>query len=159
MLRKLQRRQLVLITTNCNENFLTMHKLLKRCILHSLGENPAELQRIFDLALLFVRKGFPAQSEIMIPSNELWQSCAQYLTDVLSLQSVHELLKSLSVTIGFAELLCDAGNYLWERSMHSDASRVLKTAGSICESLKDDNFDLQARIHCLSAILNCELGI
>jgi tetratricopeptide (TPR) repeat protein len=43
--------------------------------------------------------------------------------------------------------------------MHLDASEILDAAMSICECLKGDHFDLQARIHCLSAVLKFELGI
>ena len=36
-----------------------------------------------------------------------------------------------------AGILCDAGNYLWERELRDDGLEVLETAKGICESSPD----------------------
>ena len=89
-----------------------------------------------------IRNAFPVQSPIGVPLNNKWSIYERYLPHVLTLHTMYSGTNPpLTGTVSFADLLCDAGYYMWDRNMGLKGVGILETAGKIC--LLDKNRHLR----------------
>jgi tetratricopeptide (TPR) repeat protein len=109
-------------------------------ILNSLDDGKG-IQHVFNQAVALVRRSLPRPSPYMVPLYDHWEVFETYIPHVLSLQSTY--LKShppLCGTPQFAELLCNAGAYLYERGLSASGLAVLCTAEQVCAELREEHF-------------------
>jgi tetratricopeptide (TPR) repeat protein len=94
-------------------------------------------------ALRMIRAMVPKQSPSSTPSNHHWATHDEYLPHVLSLRNIYreragaKLLRLSDIGLEFAELLSDAGNYMYERYIIPEAFAVLETAEQIISKLPE----------------------
>lgn len=83
-----------------------------------------------------VRKAFPVQSPIGVPVNHKWDIYERYMPHVLALHTIYlgskDESNSIHGTAELADLLCDAGYYMWDRNMVEEGMKILDTADKIC---------------------------
>ncbi|KAI9735121.1 MAG: hypothetical protein M1834_001709 [Cirrosporium novae-zelandiae] len=154
-------RQLVKRASTPSGTFLSIHRALQLNILHKLDQNLETRQIIFERALRLVRRGFPRQSAIQVPSNENWQTNEFYLPHVLSLKLFFERSSPpVKATMVLAELLGDVGNYMWERAFYKQGLETLELAERICENLSSaEDVMEQSMIFTIIGVLSEEVGI
>jgi len=106
-----------------------------------------------------VRAVFPRQSPYRAPVNDLWPVYAKYLPHVLSLCKTYSTFqKPFKPLLRFAELLSDAGNYMWERGLLKDAFEMLATAELICDQALDPDDPNPIRSSVLAVTASFELN-
>ncbi|RFU30827.1 hypothetical protein B7463_g5472, partial [Scytalidium lignicola] len=154
-------RQLVKRDTVSGTPVLSIHRALQLNLLHKLDQEPELRQKVFNEALYYVRRVFPRPSAIQAPSNDKWQASEVYLPQVLSLQAVFESSAAppIKCCMSFAGLLSDAGNYLWEQALYSQAFETLQIAERICETCEDLDMMEQSKIITLAACVTLDIGI
>ncbi|KAK3984497.1 hypothetical protein QBC44DRAFT_252748 [Cladorrhinum sp. PSN332] len=119
---------------------LSIHRSFQKNLVFRLDQTPQDRQQVFDRAVKLVRNCFPVQSPIGVPVSHKWDDYKKYLPHVLSLHTMYRQTTSppgheIEVNAGFAELLCDAGYYMWDRNIGSEGISVLETADKICHQL------------------------
>lgn len=121
---------------------LVIHRSLQKNLLFRFDRDRSKKQQVFERATKLVRKNFPVQSPIGVPVNHRWAIYESYLPHVLTLHAVYLSSKpELYGTVQFADLLCDAGYYMWDRHLGREGIPVLETAERIC--LQDENKHLR----------------
>lgn len=157
----LRSRNLVKTDRNSDGPSLSIHRTFQRNVLHRLDTSITERQQTFARAVALVRQVFPAQSPIGVPVNEKCNICERYLPHVISLHTVFLQSKPpIEPTRKFADLLADAGYYMWDRSLCKDGLIILDTAEKVCTMLDSEKMGmLRANILvALGSLLN-EIGI
>ena len=142
-----------------HEPAFSIHRSLKRALLYKLDDDPDKRQKQFKCAFELVRQAFPRQSPYRAPVNHLWPIYEKYLPQVISLHTAY----STSVTplrpfLAFSELLSDAGNYMWERSLTSNAFPILATATKICNQVLEPDDPNPIRTSVLGVVASFELN-
>lgn len=130
IVRNLRKRSLI----SRDNGLVSIHRQLQRNLLHSLDRDLGRRDSIFLRALRTVRRVFPRQPPINEHMSEFWSICEMYLPQVLSLHSVFvNSYPQLAGSLEFAALLCDSGQYMWERNLSESAIAVLNLAKRICD--------------------------
>ncbi|KAH7408885.1 hypothetical protein BKA64DRAFT_570324 [Cadophora sp. MPI-SDFR-AT-0126] len=139
------------------EPALSIHRSLKQALLYKLDQDPQKRQKRFNRAFELVRQVFPRQSPYRAPVNDLWPVYERYLPQVLSLHTSYVTSETpLAPSLPFAELLSDAGNYLWERSLTKDAFTILATATEICDEVLEIDDPNPVRTSILAVVASFE---
>src|SRR5579862_7624475 len=139
---------------------LLMHRSLQRSVLHRLDEDPKILQATFDMSVTLVRKGFPRQSPIQFPQNDIWEKCEKYSSHVMSLMTVYDAsAQPPEPSVDFAQVLSDTSNYFWERNIFGDGLRASNTAERVCGKFGDKYKKQRADIHTVAASIRGNYGI
>ena len=111
--------------------------------------------------MFLVRQVYPTQSPIGAPVHGQWNHFEEYLSHVISLHNVFLQSKPpIEPTRVFADLLADAGYYMWDRNYCKDGIAVLETAESICTSLESERMGiLRANVLAVLGSLLNDIGI
>ncbi|CAK7243705.1 MAG: hypothetical protein STHCBS139747_005231 [Sporothrix thermara] len=105
---------------------------------------------IFGTAYELIRNRLPRPS-LDTPEQAKWDAFKEYLPHVLSLQRAYaDPLSIVNVKpfLGLAELFKDGGVLLWQRYIHGDALKLLRSAERVLDQLpqKDDNLRSEINI-------------
>lgn len=139
---------------------LYVHRLLQTAIRLNLDSNPNELQAVFEHAVRLVRSVVPKQSAVHDPQNDLWTTCEQYQSQVMSLYRVYESQKtSLKLSVEFAELLSDTAYYFYERELYREGKELVGTAKKILDAMPKAPLRIQANLYSLGAAMRWDVGI
>ncbi|KAL2431948.1 hypothetical protein ABEF95_004385 [Exophiala dermatitidis] len=131
----LRERHLVERDERGGDFFLRIHRSFRRSVLHRLDKNLDQRQRAYDKAFTALRDVFP-RIEFTSRTEDRWPLVQKYLPQVLSLQSCYVASEPrITASIEFADLLCDAGTFLWEQNIFKDSMPMLYLAEQICEEL------------------------
>ncbi|CAI7622461.1 unnamed protein product [Penicillium glandicola] len=115
------------------ESALSIHRSLQKNLLFRLDRDPKARQSVFQRAMAFVRNCFPVQSPIGVPVNNRWAEYEKYLPHALALHKIYlESDGGISGTAELADLLCDAGYYMWDRNLGLAGISILESAEKIC---------------------------
>ncbi|KAL9043636.1 MAG: hypothetical protein Q9214_003184, partial [Letrouitia sp. 1 TL-2023] len=159
--RSLVKRRLIQAKTVEGELCLSLHRSLQRSIRETAAKDATILQKVFDQALILVRKAFPASSPIQVPDPSSWRGHQRLLPHVMSLQSAFVEAKSaIRGSKKFAGLLSDAGVNQWARGFTRDGLLLLTTAERVLDSVHTDISNLmRADIHSFIALMHDNTGI
>ncbi|KAH8691082.1 hypothetical protein GQ44DRAFT_780319 [Phaeosphaeriaceae sp. PMI808] len=119
---------------------LRIHRALQLALLLRLDHNPDERQVFFRKAYELVRASFPHR-DMTSRSPKYDPVWRENIPQVISLQRAFERSEPpIASDIEFAELLADAGSFLWEQQINKTARSVLERGEKIAmEVLKDDD--------------------
>ncbi|MCJ1381135.1 hypothetical protein MMC17_004244 [Xylographa soralifera] len=160
MITELNRRRLITVQSQDDEEVLGIHRSLQQKILQDLGKDPQRREEVFAQAFALIRKRFPLPSPIQVPEPEKWPACKEYLPHVLHLQKVvMEYLPSIQPSVALTRLLSDGGINLWERGMTSEGLRLLRSAEALLDKLACQEDQLRANIHVIIALLVQDDGL
>ncbi|KAH7000615.1 hypothetical protein EDB80DRAFT_114451 [Ilyonectria destructans] len=121
---------------------LAIHRSLQKNLVFRLDKDPESRQKVFERAMKLIRKCFPVQSPIGVPVNHRWATYERYLPHVLALHTIYVDSKpEMRGSAEFADLICDAGYYMWDRNLGWEGIPILETAEKIC--LLDENRHLR----------------
>jgi tetratricopeptide (TPR) repeat protein len=135
-------RHLVRTQGDPEEPAFAIHRSLQKNLLFRLDRDKTVRQNVFERTMKIIRNAFPVQSPIGVPVNDKWSIYERYLPHVLTLHTMYSSTNPpLTGTASFADLLCDAGYYMWDRNMGLEGIPILETAGKIC--LLDENRHLR----------------
>jgi tetratricopeptide (TPR) repeat protein len=138
----------------------SIHRALQLNILHRLDQELTERQFTFDKAVTLVRQVYPRQSEMQAPSNENWRENAKWLPHAMQLQIVFECSNPpMKADSRFAELLSDAGNYMWERALYEQGVKTLELAERIYDTDIQDAVIEHSKVLTILGIVNQEIGV
>jgi tetratricopeptide (TPR) repeat protein len=138
-----------------------MHRSLQQHLLFYLRIDSTKRDVVFLETLELVSKTFPRQSPWQSPVNEKWDRYEKYIPHVWTLWS-HFIHSSPPIvgTVELATVLCDAGNYFWERGLGQNGLLMLRTANQICESLSKESLgSIHADTLTLIACLLVDAGL
>jgi hypothetical protein len=143
--------------------FFSIHRSLQWILLNILDRDTGSRQNVFDEAVLLVSEFVPKASPIMVPLPDQWPALQQYLPQVLSLWSVYtKSTPAIRSTNNFAELLCNAGAYMYERGLTRSGLQVLGTANEVCDRLESKDLPetkrLQANVLAYAAGFHWKAG-
>lgn len=97
----------------------SIHRALQQSLLHRLDKDPSARQDAFEIAHSIIRRAFPRQSDVQAPSNQNWPANEACLAHALHLENVYKASPTpIQPPTGFAELLADVSNYMWERGLY-----------------------------------------
>ncbi|MCJ1405770.1 hypothetical protein MMC11_009000, partial [Xylographa trunciseda] len=160
MIVELNRRRLITVQNQDDEEILSIHRSLQQKILQDLGKDPQRREDVFAQAFALIRKRFPLPSPIQVPEPEKWPACKEYLPHVLHLQKVvMEYLPSIKPSVALTRLLSDGGINLWERGMTTEGLRLLRSAEVQLDKLACGEDQLRANIHVIIALLVQDDGL
>lgn len=112
-------RQLVRRQFSSPRPFWSIHRALQQSLLHRLDKEPSARQDAFQLAHSIIRRAFPRQSDVQAPSNQNWLANEACLVHAMHLENVYKASPTpIQPPTGFAELLADVPNYMWERGLY-----------------------------------------
>lgn len=115
---------------------LRTHRVLQQSILRQLDEDIPLRKQVFDTATKMVRNVFPTQSvkDRGDPSN--WAASRVFIIQVISLNAAFTQSEPrIADSAHFAELLSDAGNYLFNDGVQAEAVPILETSEAVCNGL------------------------
>ncbi|KAJ4310486.1 hypothetical protein N0V84_010942 [Fusarium piperis] len=119
---------------------LLVHRTVQQVLLFQLDEAPPKRQQRFVQAFELLRAVVPRQSPYRAPINHLWPTYDKFVSNVRSLYYNFTSPKQpITPLLGFAELLSDTCNYLWERNEPCGAMEMLRVAEDICHEVLDPN--------------------
>ncbi|KAJ5679285.1 hypothetical protein N7462_007529 [Penicillium macrosclerotiorum] len=130
-----------------------IHRSLQLYLLNSLHNDIKGLQTSFNHAVAILYRAFPKRSHLMVPLPESWGTCEQFLLHVIALHNVYvQKSPPLKPTKDFVEVLCNAGAFLYERSLTDTGFEILETAKKACEILprggpQNTSMCLQDHVH------------
>lgn len=161
MKRSLVKRRLIQEKKGEGELCLSLHRSLQRSIRETAAKDETILQKVFNQALILVRKAFPASSPIQVPDPSSWRGHQRLLPHVMSLQSAFVEAKSaIRGSKKFAGLLSDAGVNQWACGFTRDGLLLLTTAERVLDSVHTDMSNLmRADIHSFIALMHDNTGI
>ncbi|KAK7403916.1 hypothetical protein QQX98_010323 [Neonectria punicea] len=117
---------------------LLVHRSVQQVILFDLDEKPNKRQQRFTQSFELVRAVVPRQSPYRSPINHLWPTYDKFVSNVRSLYyNFISPEQPISPFLGFAELLSDTCNYLWEKNEPRGAMDMLRVAEGICNEVLD----------------------
>lgn len=126
-------RHLIRTQGDPEEPAFAIHRSLQKHLLFRLDHDKNLRQNVFERTMKIIRNAFPVQSPIGVPVNDKWSIYERYLPHVLTLHTMYVGTKPpLKETSGFADLLCDAGYYMWDRNIGLEGIGILETADKIC---------------------------
>ncbi|KAK7428465.1 hypothetical protein QQZ08_005084 [Neonectria magnoliae] len=135
-------RHLVQSQGDTSGSAVAIHRSLQKNLLFRLDQDPESRQRAFDRTMKVIRNCFPVQSSIGIPVNHRWATYERYLPHVHTLHTIYvESKHEIKGSAAFADLLCDADYYMWDRNLGWEGISILETAEEIC--LLDENLHLR----------------
>ncbi|ERS95853.1 hypothetical protein HMPREF1624_07930 [Sporothrix schenckii ATCC 58251] len=139
----------------------TVHRLLQSKLLQDMNANRDERDIIFGIAYELIRNRLPRPS-LDTPEQAKWNAFKEYLPHVLSLQRAYaDPLSIVNVKpfLGLAELFKDGGVLLWQRYIHGDALRLLRSAERVLDQLPQSNENLRSEINITINLLLQYFGI
>jgi hypothetical protein len=157
MTRALVKRGLIGFNIDEGGDFFTMHSVLLR-----LDKSEQVRNHIFQHCLDMVRRQLPKASPKQIPDASLWPQYESSVPHVISLCNAYRRsYPSITGSFEFAEMLYDAGFYMWGRwQMWTEGLHLLRTAESILDQREyDAQGKLRADIHSIIGILLDAFGI
>ncbi|RSM15102.1 hypothetical protein CDV31_005183 [Fusarium ambrosium] len=115
-----------------------VHRTVQQVLLFQLDETPAKRQQRFTQAFQLLRIVVPRQSPYRAPINHLWPTYDKFVSNVRSLYyNFTTPNQPITPLLGFAELLSDTCNYLWEKNEPRGAMEMLRVAEDICHEVLD----------------------
>ncbi|CAK7197989.1 hypothetical protein SEUCBS139899_000644 [Sporothrix eucalyptigena] len=147
---KLKSQSIVSEREQGDREIYTVHRLLQSKLLQDMNANRDERDVIFGIAFELIRNRLPRPS-LDTPEQARWNAFKEYLPHVLSLQRAYaDPLSIVNVKpfLGLAELFKDGGVLLWQRYIHGDALKLLRSAERVLDQLpqKDDNLRSEINI-------------
>lgn len=139
----------------------TVHRLLQSKLLQDMNGNRDERDIIFGIAYELIRNRLPRPS-LDTPEQAKWNAFKEYLPHVLSLQRAYaDPLSIVNVKpfLGLAELFKDGGVLLWQRYIHGDALRLLRSAERVLDQLPQRDENLRSEINITINLLLQYFGI
>lgn len=127
----LRKRCLIDRSPNSRPPYVSVHRALQRNMTFRLDSSGyvSTFVQVFEL----VRSAFPRRDELEIPDHHNWGFYEQYLPQVLSLQErATDLDLPPGSLIAFADMLSDAGHFLWHRGDLQGAADTLQAAEKMC---------------------------
>lgn len=111
--------------------YISVHRALQRNML--LRQDESTYTATFVEAMELVHAFFPRKNKLEIPDHHNWELYDQYLPQVTSLQSMaSDVALSPDHSIAFADMLSDAGHYLWHRGDLRGSMEALETVRMLC---------------------------
>ena len=143
------------------EACLSLHRSLQRSIRETAAKDAVTTQKVFDQALILVRKVFPVSSPTQVPEPSSWREHQRLLPHVMSLQSAFVEAKSaIRGSKKFAGLLSDAGINQWARGFTRDGLLLLTTAERVLDAVHNDvSSIMRAEINTMIALMHDNTGI
>lgn len=109
------------------------HRSLQRAVLENLDADFAKRQQTFNQAVALLRYHLPRPSPFMVPMYSQWPAYEPLIPHVTNLHQVFtKSVPPIEGTLEFAELLCNAGTYLFEKGLGKLGLPILETAENIC---------------------------
>ena len=134
-MRPLHERHLVSRDITTHGTLLRTHRVLQRSILHGLDNDVSLRQKVFDEVVQIVRKAFPTQSVKNRGDPKNWPASRIYITHVIHLNTAFcQSDTSIRGGLSFAELLSDAGNYLFNDGVQMNGVPLLETCEAVCSA-------------------------
>lgn len=119
---------------------LLVHRTVQQVLLFRLDSTPPKREQRFAQAFQLLRAVVPRQSPYRAPINHLWPTYDKFVSNVRSLYYNFTAPKQPTTPLlGFAELLSDTCNYLWEKNEPSGAMEMLRVAEDICHEVLEPN--------------------
>ncbi|KIW70019.1 hypothetical protein PV04_02330 [Phialophora macrospora] len=123
--------------TDRKNKLASLHRVCKEMILLQLERDVSKRQEAFLGVFEKLRGVFPKQSALGEPITKEWSVYEKYLQHVISLWDMWQRASPQpEADVRFAELLSDAGNYMWERNFTAEALPLLKDADELCQKLE-----------------------
>jgi hypothetical protein len=161
MVSDLRKRNLIERDGSNHEFTLRIHRAFQRGLRHKLDFELDRRQKTFDQALVMVRSVIPHRN-YKSRTTKLKPVYERYISQVLSLKEYFEQSDPpIQGSAEFADLLCDAGSFLWEERLPKTALPTLLLAERICFQVlpKDDPNPILASIENILAIFGQDGGV
>ncbi|OIW28676.1 hypothetical protein CONLIGDRAFT_389933 [Coniochaeta ligniaria NRRL 30616] len=147
-----------------SEKVLRIHRPVRDFVLHGLRQDYEHFGLVFAQAQHMVRKVFPRQTPWMNPVNHQWAEYEKYMPHIWSLWRIFDQESPpMTDSEELVTILCDAGNYPWEREQREEGLLVLSTAKAVLESrpggIDKANHRVYISTTCLIACLLCGNGV
>lgn len=115
-----------------------MHRSLQRILLDDLDADPEKRENIFECAVAVLRNHIPRPCPYMVPQPRQWPLYESIMPHIINIHHVFTASEPpLRGTLQFAELLCSAGAYLYEKGFGKLGLPILDTAECICAQHTD----------------------
>ncbi|CAK7219343.1 hypothetical protein SCUCBS95973_003790 [Sporothrix curviconia] len=158
---KLKSQSIVTERRQGDREIYTVHRLLQSKLLQDMNAEREERDIIFGTAYELIRTRLPRPS-LDTPEQAKWNAFKEYLPHVLSLQRAYaDPLSIVNVEpfLGLAELFKDGGVLLWQRYIHGDALKLLRSAERVLDQLPQQNDNLRSEINITINLLLQYFGI
>ncbi|MCJ1293336.1 hypothetical protein MMC34_004890 [Xylographa carneopallida] len=143
-----------IVHRNASKGELRVHRLVQDVARARMQSSPGLSDTVFDTAVQLVSSNFPFITRGSVGRAhkiDRWTLCAKLLPHITHLKQVYAVISiasdSFRPRVKFADLLNEAGWYLYERTNPVEATPLLDMAQAICEASQEDVTEQLALIH------------